>query len=345
MYPSIRLPFLPYDWASVSLYFLAIALGFGCAAFLMWRHARDYDIDQDRFADFIIWMLIMGVLGSRLMHVLADGFLMDYVNLCIDPMLLEGRALKTLDACVSNTQCLQAQNAGQDIGAICNPEDGLCYPQRDCLRWAKFWAGGLTVYGGLIAAVTFAYFWIRRTDWGFARLADLAGPGIFFGIAIGRLGCLAAGCCYGDLCGVQGLGIHFPTGSPAYQHHFEEHYHALDAQWRAGTQASLAVWPTQYISSVYNFLIFAFGYFYLRPRKRFHGQVILTCAIMYGICRFGIEFIRADFRGGALSLSTSQLISIPVLLGSIYLLFVLYKRARANASKDVASTEVQKEEE
>ena len=93
MYPSIRLPFLPYDWASVSLYFLAIALGFGCAAFLMWRHARDYDIDQDRFADFIIWMLIMGVLGSRLMHVLADGFLMDYVNLCIDPMLLEGRAL------------------------------------------------------------------------------------------------------------------------------------------------------------------------------------------------------------------------------------------------------------
>ena len=71
MYPSIKLPFLPYDWASISLYFLAIALGFTCAAFLMWRHARDYDIDQDRFTDFIIWMLIMGVLGSRVMHVLA----------------------------------------------------------------------------------------------------------------------------------------------------------------------------------------------------------------------------------------------------------------------------------
>ena len=118
--------------------------------------------------------------------------------------------------------------------------------------------------------------------------------------------------------------------------------HLVDGRGLLGAFTSRS---TQYISSVYNFLIFAFGYFYLRPRKRFHGQVILTCAIMYGLCRFGIEFIRADFRGGALSLSTSQLISIPVLLGSIYLLFVLYKRARAKASADATAQESVSEEE
>jgi phosphatidylglycerol:prolipoprotein diacylglycerol transferase len=61
-------------------------------------------------------------------------------------------------------------------------------------------------------------------------------------------------------------------------------------------------------------------YFVVRPRKRFHGQVMLTGAICYGISRFMIEFVRDDFRGGALGLSTSQLVSIPLVLGCVSLL-------------------------
>lgn len=331
MYPSIKLSWL-YDGANVSLYFLAIAIGFLCAAVLMGRQSLRLGIKRDDYQDFAIWMLILGVLGARLMHVLVDGFFMDYVYLCVDPMQLDGRALQSLEPCTSNLECLQNQQANRDIGAICNPTDGLCYPQQDCLRWLKFWAGGLTVYGALLMCISFAYVFMKRRDWSFARMADIAGPAVFFGVAVGRLGCLAAGCCYGDLCELEALAIQFPQGSLAYQHHYDEHFHLLNTQWQEGVRASLPIWPTQLISSAYNFAIFAVGYFVLRPRKRFHGQVILSCAMMYGVCRFGIEFIRADFRGGALGLSTSQLVSIPVLILSVGLLVHLWRRAVARAS-------------
>ncbi len=328
MYPTIDLGWL-YEGADISLYFLAIAIGFLGAAWLTGRQYRRLGIPRAEAQDFFIWMLIFGVLGSRLMHVFADGFLMDYVNLCVDPMLLQGKALQTLNPCISNTECLNAQVAGEDIGAICNATDGLCYPQQDCMRPLKFWAGGLTVYGALIACITFAYFYMRRKGWHFARMVDIAGPTIFFGIAVGRLGCLAAGCCYGALCDIDQIALEFPRGSLAYQHHYDEHLHLLQAHWQTGARSSLPVWPSQLISAMYNLAIFAVGYFVFRPRKRFHGQVILSCAILYGVCRFLIEFVRADFRGGALGLSTSQLVSIPVLLGSAVLFFVLWKRATA----------------
>lgn len=333
MFPTIDLGWI-YPGADISLYFLSIAVGFFFAAWLTGRQYNRLGIARAQYQDFFLWLLIIGVIGSRLMHVLVDGFLLDYVNLCVDPMLLQGKALQTLEPCISNAQCLSAQAGGEDMGAICNATDGLCYPQRDCMRPLKFWAGGLTIYGALIACVSFAYIYMRRKGWSFAQLADIVGPTIFFGIGIGRLGCLAAGCCYGALCDIDQIALQFPQGSLAYQHHYDEHLHMLNAQWQDGGRASLPVWPSQVISSAYNLVIFGVGYFIFRPRKRFHGQVILSCAILYGICRFMVEFIRADFRGGALGLSTSQLISIPVLAGSFILLYVLWRRAQRTSTSD-----------
>lgn len=316
---------------TLEAYFVAILAGFGGAAWIATQDVDRMGVNRRVWMDFLIWMLIMGVLGSRIMHVLVDGFLMDYVHLALDPLKLDGRSLPSLQPCVSNAECWALQQQGQDIGAICNATDGLCYPQADPLRWLKFWAGGLTVYGSLIACVSFAWFYMRKHKMPLMAIMDLGGYGIFFGIAVGRLGCLAAGCCYGDLCDTSALGIEFPQTSLAYQHHFEEHADLLRQHWRAGHHTSLPVWPTQLISSVYNFLIFVVAYFVIRPRKRFHGQVLLMAAILYGVCRFMVEFIRADFRGGALGLSTSQLVSIPVVAGAIFLLIRALKRARASA--------------
>lgn len=315
---------------SLSTYFIALMMGFTLAAWLGWREAKTWGVQRQVYLDFAIWMLIMGVLGSRFMHVIVDGFFTDYVNLCLDPLAIEGKALPSLNACVSNMQCFGAQQQGQDLGAICNPLDGLCYPQRDCMRWAKFWAGGLTVYGSLIACISFAYFFIRKHKLGFARMADIGGYGIFLGIGLGRLGCLGAGCCYGQTTD-SFWGIHFPVGSAAYSHHLDAHYPLLLAQWSTGLQASLPVWPTQLFSSIYNLIIFAIAYFIIRPRKRFHGQVLLSAAILYGICRFLIEFIRDDFRGQYLGLSTSQLVSLPIILIAAAWLLAKLRSAKAAA--------------
>lgn len=316
----------------VPTYFAAIMTGFAGAVYIAFREAMRMEIDRQKFIDFSIWMLIIGVMGSRFAHVLMDGFFMDYVHLCTDPFMVDGKPLPSgADLCVANSECLGAQDRGFDIGSICNVEDGLCYPQRDCFRWLKFWAGGLTVYGGLISCVLFAYFYMRKFDLPVKKIMDLGGYGMPFGLAVGRLGCLAAGCCYGGICEIEGFGIQFPSGSGAYQEHFEHHHGALTEQWRTGDKQSLPVWPTQYISALYNFGIFLFAYFWVRTRKRFHGQVILTTVFLYASCRFLIEFLRADPRGGAFMFSTSQWIALGTACTAFYVLMRLRKSVDVRA--------------
>ena len=295
----------------VPAYTTFLLLGFLLAVIIAHREVVKQGIDKRQFMDFAIWMLIVGVLGSRFMHVLVDGFLMDYVHLCTNPFLVEGKALASAEPCLSNAQCIAAQNSGIDIGGICLPEDGLCYPQQDCFRWLKFWAGGLTVYGALIACVIVGRVLMKKYDLPVGAIMDMGGYGIPLGIAVGRLGCLGGGCCFGALCDIEALGIQFPRGTVAYQDHFENHYDLLNAQSAAtGVHQSLPVWPTQLISSIANFGIFCVAYFVVRPRRRYYGQVLLTTVFLYAAFRFGIEFMRADPRGSALGLSTSQIVAL-----------------------------------
>ncbi len=52
-------------------------------------------------------------------------------------------------------------------------------------------------YGGLIAALVVAYFYMRKKQLPMLATADVLAPGIALGHSIGRLGCFAAGCCWG----------------------------------------------------------------------------------------------------------------------------------------------------
>src|SRR5437773_5250854 len=52
-------------------------------------------------------------------------------------------------------------------------------------------------YGGLIAAIVMAYFYMRKKQLPMLATADVLAPGIALGHSIGRLGCFAAGCCWG----------------------------------------------------------------------------------------------------------------------------------------------------
>lgn len=77
--------------------------------------------------------------------------------------------------------------------------------------------GGLVVYGslagGLIAMWLFA--WRHRLP--ILPLADLITPSLALGLAIGRLGCLLNGCCFGDVCQRDyPWAVTFPAGSPPY---------------------------------------------------------------------------------------------------------------------------------
>ena len=84
---------------------------------------------------------------------------------------------------------------------------------------------------------------------------------------------------------------------------------------------SLPVHPTQIYLSALNLLTFFVLYLVVRRRKRFHGQVFAWLLIMKGVFRSFVEIWRDDERGVLFGwLSTSQLLSVPLIAFGIYIL-------------------------
>ena len=76
--------------------------------------------------------------------------------------------------------------------------------------------GGLVVYGSMIGALLATGFVVWRWKLPIWKTADLAAPGMALGLAIGRIGCLLNGCCWGGVCEAPLPTITFPAGSPPY---------------------------------------------------------------------------------------------------------------------------------
>jgi len=72
-------------------------------------------------------------------------------------------------------------------------------------------------------------------------------------------------------------------------------------------------------------LIFLWLYFWVRPKKRFSGQLFFLFCMSYSAARFAVEFLRADQRGEILGLSTSQTLGIPLFAFGL-VMYVLYRR-------------------
>ncbi|MFN0135751.1 MAG: prolipoprotein diacylglyceryl transferase family protein [Phycisphaerae bacterium] len=75
--------------------------------------------------------------------------------------------------------------------------------------------GGMEFYGGLLTATLLAIIWIVRYEKVSLRwYLDIVAPSVVLGLAVGRVGCLLNGCCYGSTCdGPQAM--RFPYGSSA----------------------------------------------------------------------------------------------------------------------------------
>ncbi|MFW2388595.1 MAG: prolipoprotein diacylglyceryl transferase [Polyangiales bacterium] len=277
----------------IPAYFTLLLIGFAVATWLAARLAKRDGIDPDTFIDLGLFCVIFGVLGARLLHVFADGYFWDYVHLCTDPTKVAWE--------ITPAQCERAE-------AIWDAARGVCQPsERDCFAWAAFWRGGLTYYGGLLAASVFGIWFLKREGVPLYRGMDIAAISISLGLVFGRLGCFLGGCCFG-VHTEHPIGVSFPPFSPA-----------SESQWREGALegphlASLPVHPTQLYEALGCLLITVALLFWLRPRKRFDGQLIVAFIGSYAILRFVLEYWRADERGELLGLSTSQLLAIPVLL-------------------------------
>jgi phosphatidylglycerol:prolipoprotein diacylglycerol transferase len=270
-------------------YFVLLLSGFLFATAVGALWARRIGESADAIVDLGLAMLLAGVVGARIFHVLVDGYFWDYVHLCTDP----SKVVWPLD----KSECLSPAYDG-----VWDAVNGTCHPKgQDCFAWAKFWAGGLTYYGGLIGAGGAAWFLLKRDQFPFWKAADMAGFAVPLGLAFGRMGCLMAGCCFGATCDLP-WSVSFPWHSAASEAQYKAHLLSSARMW------SLPVHPTQIYESAASLAIAAACLVWVHPRKRYDGQVFAVSLALYAVARFLLEFLRRDDRGGLLGLSTSQLL-------------------------------------
>ena len=165
---------------------------------------------------------------------------------------------------------------------------------------------GFVFYGGVISGITALYFLARKQEIKFLKLADITVVGLTLAHAFGRLGCFFYGCCYGRPTN-SFIGVLFPPDSPA-------------------GYLGVKLIPVQLISSFFLFLLFLV-LLRLKQHKKFDGQITLYYIFLYSIFRFIIEFFRGDPRGMIFSLSTSQFISLILIVISIFFWIALRRRS------------------
>jgi phosphatidylglycerol:prolipoprotein diacylglycerol transferase len=74
--------------------------------------------------------------------------------------------------------------------------------------------GGLVVYGAFFGGVTGLLLFVRKHRLPLLALCDLIAPSMMLGLALGRIGCLLNGCCFGSEC-AHAWAVTFPGPSPA----------------------------------------------------------------------------------------------------------------------------------
>jgi phosphatidylglycerol---prolipoprotein diacylglyceryl transferase len=171
---------------------------------------------------------------------------------------------------------------------------------REIFSLSTLQAGGV-FSGGLIGAFAAAAWYIRKHHLPALRICDAFAPGLALGHAIGRLGCFAAGCCWGK-----------PT-----THFWGVTFTNPLAAQLVGTPLGVPLEPTQLFESAVelaNFFILA----WMIKRKKFDGQVFAAYLILYGVARYFLEFIRDDPGRGSVFggvMSGTQLIAIGLVVG------------------------------
>src|SRR6266542_1488118 len=182
---------------------------------------------------------------------------------------------------------------------------------RDPAELLTLMRSGGVFYGGLIAAVAVALWYLRRHRMPMWTVTDVFAPGIALGHVIGRMGCLFAGCCFGR-----------PTDVP-----WAITFHSEYAARNVGTPLDVPLHPTQLYEAGAELLILLFLLATERRGRPFPGRTFWAYMFLYGVSRFIIEFYRGDPRGTVGMFSTSQFLSLIVVPLSIVMLVVLGRRA------------------
>ena len=175
------------------------------------------------------------------------------------------------------------------------------------------WHGGLSFHGGLIGAITAAYLFCKRKKIEFYDLADLIVVPAALALALGRLGNFMNAELYGRIANISWCIDYsknqFVQGLPSGCRH-----------------------PSQIYESIKNLIIFCFLWS-IKNKKYPKGFMFWSFVTLYGLFRTIVEFFRQpDEQIGFIFnyFTMGQLLSFPLFLLGIYMLFKIRKNHKIN---------------
>lgn len=172
------------------------------------------------------------------------------------------------------------------------------------------------VWVGLLAGLAAFLLLAPRKGLPVLPVLDAAALGVPLAQALGRIGCLMSGCCFGGRCDL-------PWGIV---------YHNLDAHDRTGVPLGVSLHPFPLYEALWNLAVTFPALLFVRRFRRVPGEIALAYLVLYSLGRFVFEPTRGDtwrgiWFGG--SLSTSQLISLAVAPAAAAVWVFLRRKGRA----------------
>ena len=183
---------------------------------------------------------------------------------------------------------------------------------------AVFSRGGLVWYGGLIGGIIAYYLQVRSRKLPIAVMFDATAPALAVAYGVGRMGCFLVGDDYGRYT-ESAVGIAFPRGAPPSTAGNLRAIGETNIPATIPDSAVVAVHPTQLYEIGLAGIMFLILWRLGARRGLRSGQLFSLFLGLYGIERFFIEFVRAKSDRFVLGLSTSQIMSIVLLIVAAFL--------------------------
>ena len=172
--------------------------------------------------------------------------------------------------------------------------------------------GGLAIWGAVLGGLLAILIYCLAKKVSFWQLGDIAAPGAILGQAIGRIGCLVNGCCYGLACELPISVIYSNPNSYA--------------------PLGVPLYPTQLFHIIWDLV--GFGVIWaLRKKLRPDGALFLTWLIFFGAGDFVVRFFREN-EVFLFNLPQAQLLDIVIVAAAVVVLlvrFVLNRRVKPAA--------------
>jgi phosphatidylglycerol:prolipoprotein diacylglycerol transferase len=174
----------------------------------------------------------------------------------------------------------------------------------------RLWDGGMSFHGGVIGVSLGIFYmaWRQKLDW--LRIHDYVACCVPFGLFLGRLANFVNGELWGAPTSLP-WGIVFPYAGEVARHPSQLYEAALE-----GVFLFLVLW-----------------YMFWKTRARYQpGKLVGTFILVYGLCRFGLEYVRepdahlVEFAAQT-HLHMGQWLSLPMIVVGLYLILTASKRA------------------